>query len=217
LKRNHDDHAPRILGGTLRGRRLEVAPGKVTRPLKVLARRSLFDSLAPRLPGAVVLDLFAGSGALAIEALSRGAARAVLVERERAAARAIAANLTALGLDDRAALVAGDAAQHAATAPEHAFDLVFCCPPFAFFEGDPGFPAASPRTAAAGRGGPVISAVLAALPRLLAPDGLLVLEVPAGREPPTLRGLARVRTDAYGASVLHRYQPDAQVPVAPGR
>jgi len=97
----------RVLAGTLRGRRLAVPAGQSTRPTSGLVRGSVFNSLAAQgaLEGARVADLFAGSGALGIEALSRGAAGVVFVERDRAAARTIAANLESLGLADRGRIV----------------------------------------------------------------------------------------------------------------
>src|SRR5690349_10495160 len=88
--------AGRVISGSARGVRLD-APGEATRPLGDRVKQTLFAILGPDLPGAVVLDLFAGSGALGIEALSRGAASAVFVERDRRAAAVIEANLEALG------------------------------------------------------------------------------------------------------------------------
>ena len=75
------DEPPRIIGGDLRGRRLAHRPGGPTRPMKDRVRETLFDLLGQRIKQAVVIDLFAGTGALGFEALSRGAARAVFVER----------------------------------------------------------------------------------------------------------------------------------------
>ena len=94
----------RVVGGTVGGRRLAVPAGERTRPTTELVRGAVFNSLVARgeLEDAVVADLFAGSGALGIEALSRGAARAVFVEQDLRAADVIARNLTALGLADRA-------------------------------------------------------------------------------------------------------------------
>ena len=93
----------RIIAGTARGRRLAVPPGKGTRPTSDRAREGLFatlTSLRGTLAGAWVLDLYAGSGAIGLEALSRGAARAVLVESDPAAARVIRANLGSAPISD---------------------------------------------------------------------------------------------------------------------
>lgn len=89
----------RVVGGRWKGRRLEVPRGAGTRPSAARLREALFSSIADRVVGAEVVDLFAGSGALGIEGLSRGAARATFVEIDPRAVRVIAANLAALGAD----------------------------------------------------------------------------------------------------------------------
>lgn len=102
----------RVVSGELGGRHLVAPPGALTRPTSDRVREATFNALESLgvVADAVVLDLFAGSGALGIEALSRGAARAVFVERDRAALAALRANLEALGLGpDRAKVVVGDA------------------------------------------------------------------------------------------------------------
>jgi len=122
----------RVIGGTLGGRRL---PGRVprgTRPTGDRVREALFSILGP-LDGAAVLDLFAGTGALGIEALSRGADRAVFVDRDRTAVAAIRANLASLALGaDRAQVRPGDAgrALQDAALRREAYDLVFLDPPY---------------------------------------------------------------------------------------
>src|SRR5262245_3730757 len=98
----------RVIAGSAAGLRL-LAPGPATRPLAARVKQTLFAILEPELPGADVLDLFAGSGAAGIEALSRGAARATFVDRDAAAVRAIRANLERTGLADRADVRPGDA------------------------------------------------------------------------------------------------------------
>ena len=122
----------RVVAGSLGGRRLAVPPGRDVRPTSDRVREALFSTLGP-LEGARVLDLFAGSGALAIEALSRGAATAVLVERDARAAATIRANLAALELaEPRATLVVrqADAALITASRRGDAYDLVFLDPPY---------------------------------------------------------------------------------------
>jgi 16S rRNA (guanine966-N2)-methyltransferase len=124
----------RVIGGTDRGRRLKAPRGLRTRPTADRVRVTLFDILGPGIAGMRVLDLFAGTGAVGIEALSRGAARAVFVERDPDALRALRANLAALGLGRaQARIVPGDAV---AALPrlgegEAPFDLVFLDPPYA--------------------------------------------------------------------------------------
>jgi 16S rRNA (guanine966-N2)-methyltransferase len=103
----------RIVAGEWRGRRLVAPKGEGTRPTSDRVREALFDSLSARLGrdlgGAVVLDMFAGSGALALEALSRGATRAVLVEKERAARDSISTNVAHMEATDRVTVVGADA------------------------------------------------------------------------------------------------------------
>ncbi|MFQ3595795.1 MAG: 16S rRNA (guanine(966)-N(2))-methyltransferase RsmD [Sphingomonadaceae bacterium] len=119
----------RIIAGQWRSRRLEVPPGTAIRPTADRVRETLFSMLVSRLgsfEGLRVADLFAGSGALALEALSRGAAQAVLVEQDAGAARAAEANLRALGANAR--VLRADATRlPRAEAP---FDLLFLDPPY---------------------------------------------------------------------------------------
>jgi 16S rRNA (guanine(966)-N(2))-methyltransferase RsmD len=126
--------AGRVIAGTARGVRL-AAPGPGTRPLADRVKQTLFAVLEPDLEGAVVLDLFAGSGAGGIEALSRGAARAVFVEKDAGAATVIAENLRRTGLTDRGLVVRRDVAAWLADAvrPGAAgpFDVVLVDPPYA--------------------------------------------------------------------------------------
>jgi 16S rRNA (guanine966-N2)-methyltransferase len=122
-----------VVGGTARGRPLKAPPGHGTRPTSDRVREAVFDMLASLgLPGgARVLDLFAGSGALGIEAVSRGATGAVLVDRDPAALAALRANCSVLGPDARRVeVVRADAFSYTATAPP--FDLVFADPPYGF-------------------------------------------------------------------------------------
>ncbi len=109
-----------------------MTPGGGVRPTTDRVKESVFGALGPRLAGARVLDLYAGSGALAIEALSRGAASAVLVDRDPAALRAIASNLTTTGLAERARVRRGDVDAVVRSGPggEERFDLVFLDPPY---------------------------------------------------------------------------------------
>lgn len=122
----------RVIAGVLGGRRLRAPPGRTTRPTSDRVREALFSTLGDHVIGASVLDLFAGSGALGIEALSRGAAAATFVERQRAAARTLRDNLRTLDLD--ATVYVGDAARFVrdAAAVGHAgpYDVTLCDPPY---------------------------------------------------------------------------------------
>jgi len=118
----------RIVGGTLRGRRIALAAGAELRPTPDRVRETLFNWLGQRLDGARCLDLYAGSGALGFEAVSRGAARVVMVERDRRALAALRRAREELGAA-AAEVVAGDADEYLARAGER-FDVVFLDPPF---------------------------------------------------------------------------------------
>ena len=122
----------RVVAGTLGGRKLQAPSSSVTRPTSDRVRESLFATLGP-IDGLTVLDLFAGSGALAIEALSRGALSAVLVERDRSAAKVITDNLEALDLrEPQARLIQGSAQKALEQAAQAAdtYDLIFLDPPY---------------------------------------------------------------------------------------
>lgn len=120
----------------MRGRNLVAPKGEGTRPTSDRVREALMSSLSNRfgagLGGGAVLDLFAGSGALALEALSRGASRAVLVERDRDAQKAIAANIAALGLAERATVIGADALNAGLTRAKAMgpYTLLFVDPPY---------------------------------------------------------------------------------------
>jgi 16S rRNA (guanine966-N2)-methyltransferase len=150
-----------VIAGEVGGRRLKVPRSGSVRPTADRVKESLFSALGEdRLIDAVVLDLYAGTGALGIEALSRGAARAVFVERDAAAAAAVAANLELTGLGDRARVVRRDVTAFLGAAPpaEAPFTLVFLDPPY-------------------DQADAVTSRVLAALtPRWVAPRGTVVVE-----------------------------------------
>ena len=171
----------RVIAGRLGGRRLS-SPPRGSRPTSDRVREALFATLGP-VDGLCVLDLFAGSGALAIEALSRGSARAVLVESDRAAAGTVAANLSDLGLEGEAELLRGDARGEAARMAREAetFDLVFLDPPYAEAAG-------------------LVAGLQGSLEQLLAPEGRIVVECDR-RDPPAL-DLPMVHERRYGDTVI---------------
>jgi 16S rRNA (guanine966-N2)-methyltransferase len=120
----------RVVGGDLRGRTLRAVPGRSTRPTADRVRQSLFDVLGQRCDGLRVLDLYAGTGALSLEALSRGGAHATLIEHDAKAAQTIERNARELGCADRCTLLRDEVAR---ALPRLAgpFDLVFSDPPYA--------------------------------------------------------------------------------------
>ena len=126
----------RVIAGTARGRRLVAPAGQGTRPTSDRVREATFNALVSlgALEGAVVLDLFAGSGALGIEALSRGAERCTFVEVDRAARQAVSTNLAACGFTARSAIVAGPADRHLEELERtgEVVDLALLDPPYDF-------------------------------------------------------------------------------------
>jgi 16S rRNA (guanine966-N2)-methyltransferase len=146
----------RISGGRARGIRLKVPAG--ARPAAERVRQAIFGSLGPQIDGAVVLDLYCGSGAYALEALSRGAGRAVGVDNDARAITAARANAKTAGLDDLATFVRRDAVSYAGAEAHRPgpFDIVFCDPPYAADDPVPG--------------------LLARLQTVLTADGLVVVE-----------------------------------------
>ena len=122
----------RISAGEHRGRRLQSPKGRKTRPTSDILRQALFNVLGPRIQGAFVLDLFAGTGAVGLEALSRGAAKAIFVENDRRAVESLRANLAALKLTARARVLVGDVLSRLATFEQagERFDCVFLDPPY---------------------------------------------------------------------------------------
>ena len=169
----------RISAGRWKGRLLEVPGG--ARPTSSMAREALFDLLGARVAGARVLDLYAGSGAVGLESISRGASTAVLVDRDSSAIErslerlpGAAASVLVIAAD------VGDALRRLQSRTER-FDLVFCDPPYA----DPPAPLAS------------------AMADVLAPGGVLVFQRDARESPPRLPPLTVVSRRAYGRNVFY--------------
>jgi len=178
----------RIGGGRARGTRLRAKGGRGVRPTSTLVSDAVFNSLAPRIAGACVLDLFAGTGRLGIEALSRGAREAVFVERDPRHAALIRQNLAAAGLSDRGVVRRADAlaAVAAGEGERRRFDLIFLDPPYGR-----GLVAETLRRVAAGT--------------LLAAGGLAIAEGHWRDDPGEIAGLARVRTARYGETAVWVY------------
>jgi len=117
----------RVIGGMFRSRRLKSMPGMATRPTPDRLRETLFDILSLRIAGAVFLDAYAGTGAVGIEALSRGARHVFFVERSRAAVEVIRENLTELAIESQATLVTGAVLP---AVDRYAADILFADPPY---------------------------------------------------------------------------------------
>lgn len=121
----------RIVGGEARGRTLRAVPGSGTRPTADRVRQSLFDALGQRMDGLAVLDLYAGTGAMGLEALSRGASRATLIERDARACGVIFHNLAALRYEDRCRVLRDELPGALSRLRGEKYDLVFSDPPYA--------------------------------------------------------------------------------------
>lgn len=183
----------RITGGVHRSRPLRAPAGDRTRPTSDRVREALFGILAARrtLEGMRVLDLYSGTGALALEALSRGAARATLVERSRPALASIAANVSALRLEAQVRVVGGVVEQSMSSISREApFDLVFADPPYALVAN-----------------GSVVRALDSLTQSgVLSADALLVLEHGKEDASPAIRGTSLEDARRYGDTVIAFYR-----------
>jgi 16S rRNA (guanine966-N2)-methyltransferase len=171
----------RIIAGAFRGRRIDAPKGSQTRPTSDFVREAAFNLIGP-VDGAIVLELYAGSGALGLEALSRGAESCLFVDSSRDACRTIGANLEKLGL--RATVLCMDV-ERALANERGAFDLILADPPYEFA----GYDRIAPH-----------------FDRLLAPDGLAVVQTPSALEP-QLEGLTTRTSRRYGSARLTLFEP----------
>jgi 16S rRNA (guanine966-N2)-methyltransferase len=175
----------RIIAGEFRGRRIEAPPGLGTRPMLDRVREALFSTLQPRLPDAVVLDLFAGSGSLGLEALSRGARQVRFVERGAPALAALRKNVEALRARSRVEVLVADALKPSSWLPS--VDVAFLDPPYAMIE------ESRPR---------VLRSLATLVESHLADDGVAVLHVPRGALSTDELAPARARVRRYGTNDL---------------
>lgn len=175
----------RIIAGKYGGRTIQGSATARTHPMSERVRSSLFNKIAAELPDAHVLDAFAGSGSLGLEALSRGAASAVFVEKDHVAQKIIQENSNLLQLhEDQAKVVKASVSQWCDTYEGPRFDIIFADPPYH----DPQF-----------------STALKLL-GLLKPNGLMVLSYPGRGEAPTANGVVVVDNRSYGTAALAFYR-----------
>jgi 16S rRNA (guanine(966)-N(2))-methyltransferase RsmD len=175
----------RVIAGSFKGRRLKAPAWEGLRPTSDKLRETLFNILAPRVEGARVLDAYAGTGALGIEALSRGAAHVTFVEQDRRAQALIAENLALCRVANGYAIIRGSVARALETLHGSSFDIVLLDPPY---EVQP-------------------DAIVAAAAEALAPDGVLVLEHARRRSAPETAGpVVRSREVISGDSALAFYE-----------
>lgn len=178
----------RVISGRYKGQRLRSPESALTHPMGAREKLALFNMLQPFLSandGSKVLDLYAGSGALGIEALSRGASAVVFVEKSPRIARTISANLTGLPDSAHAQVIVSIAADFCRRPAYQAyFDIIIADPPYDAFQ----------------------PADLAAVHQLLAPSGVLALSSPANLDAPEIPGLQPVSTHTYAAARLTIYR-----------
>jgi 16S rRNA (guanine966-N2)-methyltransferase len=174
----------RIVGGTHRGRKLIAPKGNETRPTSDLVREALFDILGPAVEGARFLDAYAGTGAVGIEAVSRGAREVVLVENHRKALETIRKNLETTGAEARIITAEASRAFARLAGEGIAFDIVFLDPPY-------------------DRAAEALEAAARHVPEgLLAPEGVLILEHGVQHGPATPPGLELCDKRRYGETGL---------------
>ncbi len=185
----------RITGGSLRGRHLRVPSGDTVRPTQDRVREALFSSLQPLPEGVAFLDLFAGSGAVGLEAWSRGALRVCWVEENRRVFNTLQDNVKALcGTDSAVECRHQDALAFCrGWRGDHPFEVIFADPPYAG------------RHAGSGRAGMLLQ-VLGESGRLAAPGALLILEQGAGEPAPEADGWILRKERVYGHSCLRTYR-----------
>lgn len=173
----------RIIAGKLGGRQFDAPKGFKTHPMSDKARGALFNMLGD-IDGLTVLDPFAGSGALSFEAISRGAASAVAIERDKIAQKVIADNIESLGLAEQVSLIRAVTSTWLYRNAHRTFDLVLCDPPY----NKPQF-----RT-------------LDRLAKRVVPGGLLVLSWPSAEELPKFAGLQQLEHRSHGDMQLAFYR-----------
>jgi 16S rRNA (guanine966-N2)-methyltransferase len=177
----------RVVAGALRGRNIKAPDGDATRPTTDRTREAVFNALASMdvIDGAVVLDLYAGRGAMGLEALSRGARRCTFIERDRRALDAVRANVSQLGLTDRSSVLASDVL--VGVVAQRGVDLALVDPPYEF---------------------DAWPALLTAISVALAPDAVVVAE--SGRDLGTPEGWTVLRSKRYGRTWVSFLQADAR-------
>jgi len=174
----------RIISGTYGGRKIEAPDNNRTHPMGERIRNALFNSIGEEIVGANVLDVFAGTGAVGLEAVSRGARHVTFVEKDRVAQKILAKNITTLNAEEQATVIRTTVSNWLETREDEQFDVIFADPPYH----DPQFS--------------TVSKIFG----LLKPGGLMVLSHPGRGEVPTKTGVVVVDNRSYGNSYLTFYR-----------
>jgi 16S rRNA (guanine966-N2)-methyltransferase len=174
----------RVISGKFGGRKIEAPDNTRTHPMGERVRNAMFNSIGSEIVGAEVLDAFAGTGSIGLEALSRGAKFALFIERDNIAAKILAKNVTTLAAQDQAKIIRTTILNWIENNNHEQFDLIFADPPYH---------------------DPQLSTV-AKLYGLLKPGGLMILSHPGGSEVPTKPGVVVVDNRSYGNANLTFYR-----------
>ncbi len=175
----------RLIAGEFGGRYLDAPDTSRTHPMSERIRGALFNMLGD-VEGLRVLDAFAGTGAIGLEALSRGAKQAVFIERDRIAQKVLANNIRMLGVETRASLIKAPVASWSETASSEGFDLIFADPPYHDLQ----------------------LSTVSRLSGYLNPKGLMILSHPGRESAPTVNGVVVVDNRSYGDAALAFYRLD---------
>lgn len=178
----------RVISGLYGGRKIAAPNGSTTHPMGERVRNAMFNIISDEVKGAYILDAFAGSGAVGIEALSRGASSVLFVERDKAAQKAIVDNITTLSIADDVKLARSSVASWIVAHDDQRFDIIFADPPY----DDPQF------------------STVERLLGLLKPGALMVLSQPGRSEVLTKPGVVVVDNRSYGTANLTFYRRERQ-------
>lgn len=176
----------RVIGGKYGGQKIAAPPGRRTHPMSERVRNALFNSLTGQIEDAEVLDVFAGTGAVGLEALSRGARSVTFVDKDRMAQRYLARNIATIGVEDQATVIRTTVANWLGTKNPKLYDIIFADPPYY----------------------DVQFSTIDRIFDLLKPGGCMVLSHPGRDEVPTKDGVVVVANRSYGNAHLTYYRKD---------
>ncbi|HET8884376.1 MAG TPA: 16S rRNA (guanine(966)-N(2))-methyltransferase RsmD [Candidatus Saccharimonadales bacterium] len=177
----------RIIGGYYGGQQIAAPKNRRTHPMSERIRNALFNSLASEITDAEVLDVFAGTGAIGLEALSRGAKSVTFVDRDRTAQRYLTRNVASIGVQEQSTIIRTTVSSWLGTKNPKLFDIIFADPPYY----------------------DVQFSTVERIFDLLKPGGLMVLSHPGRGEVPTKTGVVVVDNRSYGNAYLTFYRRDA--------
>jgi 16S rRNA (guanine966-N2)-methyltransferase len=191
----------RIIAGTLRHRRLlPPKDSSTTRPITDRVKQSLFDRLTSmEMYGSIAIDIFAGTGSLGLEAISRGVDLCVFIEKDRPARQALEANIDSLGVREKSRVIAADALSPSwlallpFRAPAERATLIFCDPPYPLTQDEVSMAK--------------IATLIERMAAIIEPDGLLTLRTDSHTKPPAVPGWLPAETLDYGSMHVHFYRP----------